>query len=576
MIRKCALRIPVSGLILFLLLFSISFAEELSQPVYEVVEELNVKVAMRDGIRLSTNLYRPDHPGKFPALLMRTPYGNGGSGHSGGHFYAKRGYAVVIQDTRGRFESEGVFDAFQAEALDGYDTQQWVGNQPWCNGKIGTFGGSYVGFTQWMPAPLQSPCLVAMFPVVTFADFHDMVYHGGAARIRLFSSWSYEMTVPYIFGPKRLRDVQDDVFRSLPLMEQDKLIGWKVPFLRDWLAHPEHDLYWDRTSIRDGYSRIKASVYNVGGWFDICLAGTLNNFTGMTSADIDPAIRRKQKLLIGPWVHSISKDGKVGELDFGKDAVVNMQELQLQWFDSRLKGQDTGIMDQAPVNIFVMGENLWRSENEWPLARTQYVNYYFHSGGHANTLNSDGILDTILPDDESPDRFLYDPGNPVPSPPNGPTDQSSIEEREDVLVYSTPRLPKAVEVTGPVEVIVYASSSAPNTDFTAKLVDVHPDGRAMRLCDGIIRASFRNGNTNTSNIEPDKIYEYRIDLWATSNVFKEGHRIRVEISSSNFPRFDRNLNTGGNFATDTTWAKAEQIIYHSREYPSCIVMPVIE
>ena len=576
MVKKSALKIPVTILIPLFLFLSISFAEELAQPVYSVKEELDVKVTMRDGIRLSTNIYRPDDPGKFPALLMRTPYSNGGSGNTSGQFFAKRGYAVVIQDTRGRYESEGVFDAFQPEALDGYDMQQWVGNQPWCNGKIGTFGGSYVGFTQWLPAPFQSPYLVTMFPVVTFADFHDMVYYGGAARVSLFSSWSFEMSIPYGFDPKRMLEQQNKILQSLPLIEQDKVAGWKIPFLRDWLAHPEHDLYWERTSIKNGYSKIKASAYNVGGWFDICLAGTLKNFTAMTSKDIDPGIRGKQKLLIGPWVHSLSKDGKVGEMDFGKDAVVDMQELELQWFDSQLKGKDTGITNQDPVRIFVMGENVWRNEKEWPLARTKYRNYYFHSGGRANTLKGDGVLDTINPDKEKPDRFVYDPGNPVSSSPDSPTGQNAVEEREDVLVYSTALLPEAVEVTGPVEVLVYASSSAPNTDFTAKLVDVYPDGKAIRLCDGIIRASFRDGDTNTSNIEPDKIYIYRIDLWATSNVFKKGHRIRVEISSSNFPRFNRNLNTGGNCATDSTWVEAQQTLYHSKEYPSCIVLPVIE
>lgn len=572
----------------FLLCSSIPFlfGNQSSDTLYQVKEELDVKVVMRDGIRLSTNIYRPDSPEKFPALLMRTPYGNGGTGNKEAHVYAQHGYAVVIQDTRGRFESEGIFDAMQAEALDGYDTQQWLGTQPWCNGKIGTFGGSYVGYTQWMPAQFQSPYLVTMFPMVTFADLHDMVYQGGALRLRLFTMWSFSMTAPYTADLIKLTKQLDSINFSLPLLEQDKLAGWRVSFMRDWMQHPEHDLYWDRTSVKnDGFTKIKASAYNLGGWFDICLDGTLKNFTAMTSSTINPEIRKKQKLLIGPWVHGMSKDGKVGDLDFGKESLIDLGALMMRWFDSQLKEIPNGIMDEDPVKIFVMGKNVWRTEKEWPLARTQYRKYFFYSKGKANTLNGDGSLNQILPGNEAPDKFIYDPGNPVSSIAGnvsfnpftfGPCDQKTIENRNDVLVYSTPPLEKSIEVTGPVKVILYASSSAVNTDFIAKLVDVYPDNRAIRLCEGIIRASFRETNKVPSNIKPDSIYRYELDLLATSNTFIEGHRIRVEISSSNFPYFDRNLNTGQDFAKDSTYVKAEQTIYHNTTYPSHIVLPVIE
>ena len=553
-----------------------AFGQDNPPAQYKVLEELNVSVAMRDGIRLSTNIYRPDTSGQFPALLIRSPYGNGGSGNREGHFFAGRGYAVVIQDTRGRAESEGVFDAFQPEALDGLDTQEWVASQPWCTGKIGTLGGSYVGFTQWLPAALGSPHLVTMFPVVTFADQHDMAYYGGAARLRLFTAWSLEMTHPYSVTREELEARMDSVFRHLPLIEQDRAAGWRVSFLRDWLSHPEHDSYWDRSSIGEGYEKIKASTYNVGGWFDICLSGTLINFMSMTSSAVDPEVRAKQKLLIGPWVHSLSRDGKVGELDFGPESVPSLQQTELRWFDNQLKGVDNGIMAEAPVKIFVMGANVWREEQEWPLARTKYTSYYLHSGGKANTGSGDGTLSTALPKAEAPDNFSYDPADPVPSTPDAPTDQRKLETRPDVLVFTSAALKKPLEVTGPVEAVLYAASSAPNTDFTAKLIDVYPDGRAIRLCDGIIRASFREGSTGTSNIEPGKVYQYKIDLWATSNLFLQDHRIRVEVSSSNFPRFDRNLNTGGTFAFDSTLAVAKQTIYHSREYPSYIKLPVIE
>jgi len=295
----------------------------------------------------------------------------------------------------------------------------------------------------------------------------------------------------------------------------------------------------------------------------------------MTAEDIDLEIRAKQKLLMGPWVHG-SESRMTGDLDFGEDADFDTRELKLRWYDSQLKGRDNGIMQEPPVRIFVMGENVWRYENEWPLARTAYREYYFHSSGNANTLGGDGTIDTDVPKKETPDTFVYDPENPVITPGRDePIDQREVEARKDVLVYSTGLLKENLEVTGPVKVVLYASSSAINTDFTAKLVDVYPDGRAIRLCEGIIRASFRNPEAPPSAIQPNKVYKYNISLWSTSNLFKEGHQIRVEISSSNFPRFNRNLNTGIFPAIDTTSEKATQTIYHSKEYPSCIVLPVI-
>jgi len=550
-------------------------AQEVTQSFLPVKEEIGVKIAMRDGVRLSTNIYRPDTIGKFPVLLMRTPYGNGGKGNRDAHFFAQRGYAVVIQDTRGIDDSEGIFNANQPEALDGYDTQQWIGKQAWCNEKIGTYGGSYVGFTQWMPAPLQSQYLVTMIPVVTFSDLHDVVYQNGAFRLDLFIPWSFEMTKPYNVSRSSITDKIDSILMTLPLIEQDRALGWRISFVRDWLSHPEHDLYWAGTSVGDAYSNISASIYNIGGWYDILLAGTINNYIKMTDPDIDPEIRKKQKLLIGPWVHSTGKR-KVGELDFGEEALFNSTEFRLRWFDSQLKGVDNGVMEEPPVKIFVMGINEWRYEYEWPLSRTDYQKYYFHSKGNANTFKGDGKLNTKRPRNESEDRFVYRPDDPVPTIGTmGPYDQRPVEERQDVLVYTTPPLKNDLEVTGPVKAVVYASSSAVNTDFTARLVDVYPDGRAIRICEGIIRADHRNPDVPPSNISPGKIYEYTIDLWATSNVFIKGHQIRVEISSSNFPRFDRNLNTGKYFATDTTMINAEQTIYHSPAYPSCIILPVI-
>ncbi len=561
--------------ILFVLFFVISSLVSSSQTKHSVVEELNINIAMRDGIRLSTNIYRPDTAGVFPVILIRTPYGNGGAGNKDGHFFAERGYVYIVQDVRGRYESEGQFYAMQSEWDDGCDMHQWTGSQAWCNGSIGTTGGSYVGFTQWMPAA-TSVYLKTMIPGVTFSDFYSTVYQNGAFFLSLFGPWSIEMSQPFFVPNEYIQQRMDSVLLTLPLNEIDKAMGWRVPFLRDWLSHPDRDIFWDATSVGDNYSKITASVYNIGGWFDILLKGTIENYMKMTAENIAPEIRKKQKLMIGPWVHNWGKR-EVGELDFGEEASFNGRQFQLRWFDNQLKGIENGAMEEPPVKIFVMGVNKWRFENEWPLARTKYRNYYLKSNGQANTLNGDGKLSSELSKNDPADKFTYDPTNPVISKETmGPYDQTPNENREDVLVYTTPVLKNDLEVTGPVKVILFASSSAKNTDFTAKLVDVYPDGRAIRICEGIIRASHRNPNESPSNIEPGEIHEYTIDLWATSNLFKKGHKIRVEISSSNFPRFDRNLNTGNNFATDTLMIKADQVIYHNEKYPSCIVLPVIE
>lgn len=566
----------LKSLLIILLFLAFSSLISSSQTTYRVIEELDIKVSMRDGIRLSTNIYRPDTVGVFPSILIRTPYGNGGAGNKDGHFFAGHGYVYIVQDTRGRYESEGQFYALQPELKDGYDMQQWIGNQSWSNGKIGTAGGSYVGFTQWMPASRQSPYLKTMIPAVTFSDAYNTAYQNGAFFLGLFGPWSIEMTQPFLVHDDLVQHRMDSVLLSLPLIDMDKAMGWRVPFLRDWLSHPERDKYWDETSVGDNYKKITASAYNIGGWFDILLKSTIENYLKMTSDNISPEIRKKQKLLIGPWVHNWG-NRKVGELDFGEEASFNNRQFQLRWFDNQLKGINNGAMEEPPVKIFVMGANKWRFENEWPLARTNYQKYYLHSNGKANTSNGDGELSTASAKKEPADKFTYNPANPVISKETfGPYDQSSVEKREDVLVYTSQVLKNDLEVTGPVRVILFASSSARNTDFTAKLADVYPDGRVMRICEGIVRASHRNPEEIPSNIQPGKIYSYDIDLWATSNLFKKGHQIRVEISSSNFPRFDRNLNSGNNFATDTVVIKAEQEIYHSEEYPTCIVLPVIE
>ena len=603
--------VKIRTLVALCLLWSVSaVARELvSQPTYEVVEHPQVMVPLSDGTKLATTIYLPDAEGPWPTILERTPYNRKGYTKVG-PFLARRGYAYVVQDARGRFDSEGQFDPLMNEGKDGYDVQDWVASQPWCNNRIGTIGGSYDGMTQWLPAPRSHPALKAMLPIITIADAYDVWYHRGALELALAGPWAMMMTDPTGFV-RSTRD-RDAALRLLPLSTLDVgATGREIQFFRNWLAHPTRDQYWDPAVATDEYDDIEVPVYNIGGWYDIFASETVRNYAGMVRDAKSKAVRKSQRLLMGPWAHNSwqSATGKSGEMDFGAHSYMPILDNALRWFDYTLKGIDNGIMEEPchagraeqirasrgfpqgidngimeepPVRIFVMGENRWRNEDEWPLERTQPTQYFLHSRKGANTRSGDGRLVTVEPDSSAREAFTYDPDDPVPTNggavvviPSGPYDQREIEDRPDVLVFSTEVLEAAVEVTGHVTLILFAASDAPNTDFTAKLVDVHPTGYAQNLCDGIIRASHRDSDTNPTLIEPGRIYRYEIDLGVTSNLFHAGHRIRLEVSSSNFPWFDRNPNTGHPFAQSAELAIAHQTIYHDKEHPSHLMLPVI-
>ncbi len=533
---------------------------------------------MRDGIQLAANLFKPKQGGPFPVILIRTPYGKMDAKFGEARRYCAAGYALVAQDCRGRGASQGVWDPFRHDGEDGYDTQEWVGRQPWCNGRIGTSGGSYVGWTQWSAAPHGSRFLVCMAPVVPFSDaYREIVYPGGAFQLSLAFGWGAGVGGLKI-DPARLKDA----FSRLPLATWDQQGGKQVFFMRDWVAHPAYDDYWKARGIQGRFDRVTVPALNIGGWYDIFSKATFDHIARVRQSSTNRPARRNQFVVMGPWGHGVGGQ-KLGELDFGAAAKLDLGKLQFEWFEYWLQGRETGVQDWPAARVFVMGENVWRDEQEWPLRRAIPTPWRLHSGGKANTRHGDGALIPAAPDAEPPDRFTYDPAQPVPTkggnnlvgPPTGPFDQSGIEDRADVLVYTSAPLENAMEVTGPVTVVLHAASSAPDTDFTAKLVDVHPDGKAYNLCDGIIRARCRESLTAPSPIEPGRPYRYEIDLWVTSNLFKPGHRVRVEISSSNFPRFDRNPNTGHPFGVDAELAKAEQTVFHDRERPSHILLPIV-
>ena len=387
-------------------------------------------------------------------------------------------------------------------------------------------------------------------------------------------------------GDNFAQPLKSQWYRHLPLNDWGQRLKAAAPYFLDYLRHPGDGPYWWHTNLLKHLEGVRVPMYHLSSWYDIFLEGALHGFTGIRESGGSTQARGSQKLLIGPWAHlrpyTMPTSRGAGEADFGPEAMVQLHDYLLRWFDYWLKDIETGIVADPPVRIFVMGENRWRDEAEWPLARTHYSLYYFHSRGSANGSYGDGTLSAVPPSDEPPDTYVYDPEDPVPTLggctliiPQGVYDQRGLEERQDVLVYTSDTLERDVEVTGPLEVNLFASSTARDTDFTAKLVDVHPDGYARNLQDGVIRARYRESSTDPTLITPGRVYAYRIDLWATSNVFQKGHQIRIEISSSNFPRFDRNHNTGGPFGEETRMEKARQSVHHSTVHPSHIVLPII-
>ncbi len=578
-------------LTLLLLSTATAFAQS-PEPVtgsHSVIVQTGVRVKMRDGILLAADIYRPKSEGKFPVLLTRTPYNRKDA--ATGNFLAAHGYVVIQQDTRGRFESGGEFYPFKFEMNDGYDTIEWAATLPYADGRVGMYGASYVGATQMLAAASNPPHLVGIFPYVTAAEYYEgWTYQGGALMQWFASSWTSGLAVDTLQRKTASLTKSKDWVETLPV-EDYRLLNLPTvpdvaPYFRDWVAHEASDEFWRAIKISDHYIKMNIKALHSGGWHDIFSGGSIRNFIDLRKQAPTAEARSGQRLLMGPWAHAAtSPEGKIGNVTFGKQAVLDMNATIVKWYNYVMKGEKNEFATGAPVRIFVMGDNVWRDEQEFPLARTAYTKYYLHSGKGANTAGGDGVISMVAPKAEKPDTFDYDPANPVPTIggrlccgtglPPGPFDQRSNEGRTDVLVYSTPPLEADLEVTGFVTAEIYASTSAADTDFTAMIVDVDPSGYARYLGDGIIRARYRKSTAKAEPIEAGKIYKYTIDLWATSNVFKAGHQIRVYLSSSNFPRFNRNLNTGEKTFGATRMEKARQTIYHDAEHPSAIILPII-
>lgn len=554
----------------------------------------DVLVPMRDGVRLAADIYRPAATGQFPVLLSRTPYNKNGQADLA-RFFAQNGYAVVVMDSRGLFASHGDWHPYTDEAEDGYDTQQWVGQQPWSNGKVGMFGRSYPGFTQLLPARFRSPYVKAIMPeAAQSSNFGAIWSTNGIYHLALGLSWGTRQealaTEKPLPSPNWVR-----VMNHLPLKSAMDLIGVHSPFVADTITRDRYDDFWRKMSIQEHYAEMDVPAFHLTGWYDDLTHETLVNFAAMKKQSRSEHARRWQKLLIGPWGHGVRTDPKYGDMDFGPNMSTDLRALHLRWYDYHLKGVANGLDKEAPIRIFIMGENVWREEQEWPLARARATTFYLRSDGIANTRMGSGRLSLQAPAaDEAPDQYVYDPRYPVPTYGGhgsggggitsdsafsiaGPMDQRSIQQREDVVVYTTEMLESDTEVTGDIELRLHFTTDVPDTDFFATLSDVYPDGRAILISEGALRTRFRDSLERPELLTPNRPYEVKIPIWGTSNLFKKGHRIRLHLTSSNFPRFNRNLNSGKPMAEETAddIRVARQRILHDRARASALILPVV-
>jgi len=553
--------------------------------------QANVMISMRDGVQLGADVYLPPGQGPFPVLLTLTPYGKNGSGR-GASAQMARGYAVVAVDSRGLRASKGKWEPYVHEAQDGYDIQTWVAKQPWCNGKIGMFGTSYPAYTQVAPAQYRNSNVKALIPVSAQSDNYGSVWSSdGMLHLAFSPVWAMQQEAIAEGKPAATVDWTKVVW-TLPLKSIPDMTGIRSPFLADVIAHETHDAFWKAMGIRDKYTEMDVPALHVTGWYDDLSAETQTNFVGMRAKSRSDHARQWQHPLIGPWGHGmprISDSGFVfGDVDFGKDVKLEFQAMSMRWFDYHLKGEANGLEKEAPVKIFVMGANKWRDEQEWPLARAKATKYYLHSNGFANTRFGDGVLSTEQPGNEPPDKFRYDPRNPVPTygghgccdysfAAMGPLDQRVNESRADVLVYSTAPLADDTEVSGIPELQLDFSTDVTDTDFFVTLADVYPDGKAIVVGEGQMRMRYRESTEKPALLTPNKAYTANVKLWGTSNLFKKGHRIRVHVTSSNFPRYARNLNSGKPLSEETAadLRVATQTIYHSGARASAIILPIV-
>jgi putative CocE/NonD family hydrolase len=568
-----------------------------------VVVERDIEIAMRDGVRLRADVYRPQGQGRWPVLLGRTCYGK----ESWGAWIepvrtAAEGYAVVINDTRGGFGSEGEFKPFFHDIADGYDVIEWCGVQPWSTGRVGMFGSSAPGFVQLLAAMGRPPHLVAIAPMQTWSSFaRGCVYDPGGAFLVSTLRWALHQAS---IDPGRRLDAGRPGFterRQAALRAMWELGRWSLHrpltelpalppevsgYFHEWLAHPDQDEFWWPLDVEDRYGAIEVPALHLVGWFDKFALGSARNYRGLAAGAGSERARRGQRIVFGPWPHGLPVRSATGHGHFGPAGEVDVRDLVLQWYDHWLKGKDTELFRRPPVRIFVLGENAWRWEEDWPPPGARFTEWFLHSGGRAGGgaaggPGSDGRLSCEPPGSEPCDAYVYDPADPAPSLTlrleelGPPPDPRVVERRPDVLFFATPALAEEVEVTGPVRVRLWASTSAPDTDWVARLCDLGSEGSVRALSEGMVRARYRRSQREPAPAPPGEACEYEIELVPVSNLFRVGHRIRLEITSSAAPLYHPNLNTGGGYEEAGAGTRATQVVYHDRERPSRAVLPIV-
>lgn len=557
--------------------------------LFAIEIQRNVPVPMRDGIILRADVFRPDEPGTYPVLVLRTPYGKQGQKPEK---QVAAGYIVVTQDARGRYESAGKWGSFYRrdtnDAVDGYDTVEWAAKLPGSNGKVGTFGASYNAFLQWRLAPLRPPSLVAM-AASSIPPRLTQVEGPGTIRPGRRLNWFYCGMSPDMRlrsgapGPKTKADAtklwkagkDKELLHFLPWLElPNSVFEDEADAVKGWLRNPAHDPW----QLQAGCKDIEVPNSDIVGWFDHC-NDSIELHQAMIREGRSEVARKGQRLIIGPWSHSGRGKRKQGTVDFGPSANLDLVQTEIRWFDYWLKGKPNGVDQDAPVKIFVMGANVWRDESEWPPARAKAQTWYLDSGGHANTPAGDGRLLSNEPA-AAKDEYRYDPKDPVPTlwtPAmfTVPADQKPLAERQDILVYQTKPLSAALEVTGYPEVVLHAVSSAPDTDYFVRLIDVAPDGSNRDIAMGMVRTRYRDGLDKPKLIPVGEVAEFRIRLRPTSNEFQPGHRIRLDITSSDFPNYDRHHNTAADPNADAELQAATQTIHHGGMHASRLILPVM-
>ena len=534
-----------------------------------------INMPMRDGIKLATDIYRDDAVTKAPVVLMRTPYDRTKQKGSAER-WVKAGYIAVMQDCRGTRASEGVMAPYNNEGQDGYDTLEWIAQQPWCSGRVGMMGGSYVGAVQWQAAAESPPGLAAIAPQATWSSFYRNLYLGGSVRLSLIAGWIAGNT-PKPEGVKPAE--MSEALLRLPLSDVDEAIGWDMPWLDAFLTHPKPDGFWTRLDLTSRLPELQLPALHVVGYYDFFSRESVDNFMIMQKQARDPKIRQQQRLILGPWDHGSVGKTKVAEVEFGPDAAVDTFALQVDWFDRHLK-QDAAAQAKPfpPVRYFSMGDNVWRDAQTWPPEGFTATSFYMHSDGNANTRQGTGVLSLKAPtQDERPDTFRADPAKPTPSTPQkaaiwGPVNQSATEYRDDMLVYTSEPMTTPLTFAGNAEAKLHVSTDTPDADWAVKLIDVHPDGFAQNIARGILRGRYRNSLLKPELMQPGQVYEITVDLGPVAATIAKGHQLRVDISGADFPLYDRNPNSAEGIFSNKTAIATEQV-HHKPGALSHIILP---